>query len=925
MAVFKCKMCGGNLDIQDGSSVVECEYCGTKQTLPNGNDEIVVNMFNRANNLRLKYEFDKAAEVYEKILDIDNSQAEAHWGIVLCKYGIEYVEDPQTRERIPTCHRTQLESILTDADYQAALSYADVVAQSVYESQARAINEIQKKILQIVKSENPFDVFICYKETDDSGSKTRDSVIANEIYHELTNSGLKVFYAAITLEDKLGQEYEPYIYAALTSAKVMLVLGTKPEYFNAVWVKNEWARYLHLMRTDRGTKRTLIPCFRDMDAYDLPDDFSHLQALDMSGIAFMPDLIRNIGKLVGKTQGLDEGDVSVSVVSLLKRVSILLEDGEFARADELLEEILNRDPENARAYVGKMMISHSIRREEDIGLLPHSLLNDRNYEKALRFADDEYKQTLLQYEKSIADHIIEEKYLFAVAKKNQGQYIEASGLFERLGDYKDSVQQKADCIELENQRIYNSAAELKQSGDYLGAAKLFAGLGEYTDAKQQNADCIELENQRIYDSGVDLKQKKDYVRASKIFAGLGSFRDAKQQSEICIELENQRIYDSGVDLKQKKDYVRASKIFAGLGSFKDAKQQSEICIELENQRIYDSAVELMQNGEYIQASGVFSGIAGFKDAKQQSLNCVELENQRIYDSAERLKQKGDFREASKVFAGLGTFKDAKERVVECDTAESERIYQSGKSQMDSKNFVAAQNIFRKLGNYKDAKEKADECHNLELERIYQYGISILNDEQFTEAMDIFKKLGDYKDAKQQVLECHCGIICQEARVYGERGAYFVAIQHLDQVQNCQRAMKHKKIWEEKIRDYLNDIKRRDIFSCIPLGLILSLITVPIIAAIAGVFNVVSCIFNGIYPITTEMWYFIIISVVIATILLQLLIDLPSTLRREFYECEHCGHLSLTNTQPTGVQYQHTDLVCPQCGHTHWRERKVWKY
>ena len=27
------------------------------------------------------------------ILDIDNSNSEAHWGIVLCKYGIEYVED----------------------------------------------------------------------------------------------------------------------------------------------------------------------------------------------------------------------------------------------------------------------------------------------------------------------------------------------------------------------------------------------------------------------------------------------------------------------------------------------------------------------------------------------------------------------------------------------------------------------------------------------------------------------------------------------------------------------------------------------------------------------------------------------------------------------------------------------------------------
>jgi hypothetical protein len=42
----------------------------------------------------------------------------------LCRYGIEYVEDPRTHERVPTCHRTQYEPILTDADYLAALENA---------------------------------------------------------------------------------------------------------------------------------------------------------------------------------------------------------------------------------------------------------------------------------------------------------------------------------------------------------------------------------------------------------------------------------------------------------------------------------------------------------------------------------------------------------------------------------------------------------------------------------------------------------------------------------------------------------------------------------------------------------------------------------------------------------------------------------
>ena len=194
MAIYKCKMCGGTIEFEKGDTVGVCDSCGTKQTLPKTNNDVISNLFNRANNLRLKCEFDKSAQIYEKIIEQDDSEAEAHWGIVLCKYGIEYVEDPKTFKRIPTCHRTLFEAVTTDADYLAAIDYSDDAQQYIYESEARAIDRIQKDILAIVKNEKPFDVFTCYKETDENGKRTIDSTI--------------------TLEDKLGQEYEPYIVAA---------------------------------------------------------------------------------------------------------------------------------------------------------------------------------------------------------------------------------------------------------------------------------------------------------------------------------------------------------------------------------------------------------------------------------------------------------------------------------------------------------------------------------------------------------------------------------------------------------------------------------------------------------------------------------------------------------------------------------------
>ena len=537
MTIFKCKMCGGTLSVQDGATVAECEYCGTTQTVPTSNDEVIVNLFNRANNLRLKSEYDKAAEVYEKILDHDNTQAEAHWGVVLCKYGVEYVEDPLTKERIPTCHRTQMTSLLTDADYQAVLQYADSASRSVYEEQAATINELQKRILEIVKSEKPFDVFICYKETDESGARTKDSVIANEIYHELTNSGLKVFFAAITLEDKLGQEYEPYIFAALTSAKVMLVLGTKTEYFNAVWVKNEWSRYLHLMRADPKTKRTLIPCFRDMDAYDLPEEFSHLQALDMANIAFLPDLSRNIKKLIGSTSVsyvvqqnpvpiLSQYEPVVQIEQLLKRAFILIEDGEFKRADELLETVLNNDPENARAYIGKLMVKLCLHNDEELIECSSLISEDSNFKKAWRFADDEYRVVLMSYSQAFSEKGLEEKYQTAHSALQLGQYEEAKELFKSLGTYRDAKEYVAQCNELCQQMIYEKASNLLKEQRYDEAYDCFNQISGYADSAVLQKACS-------YEIAKSFAARGDYDSAVTHLTTILDYKDSKKLIRKC--------------------------------------------------------------------------------------------------------------------------------------------------------------------------------------------------------------------------------------------------------------------------------------------------------------------------------------------------------------------------------------------------------
>ncbi len=299
MITLNCKMCGGRMDVTENTSIFECEYCRSLQTIPATNDERIMHLHDRAIHHLHCSEFDKASIVYENILAENAQNAEAHWGLCLCRYGIEYVEDVRTHKRIPTCHRAQFKSILEDPEYLAALEYADPGSRVLYREEAEYIDKVQKDILSISAKEEPFDIFICYKETDDdTGARTKDSVLAQNLYNALTKEGYKVFFARITLESKLGTAYEPYIFAALNSASVMLVIGSKPAYFNAVWVKNEWNRYISLI--EQGQKKTLIPCYFDMSPYDLPDAFMHLQAQDMSKLGYEQDLIRGIGKIAEK-------------------------------------------------------------------------------------------------------------------------------------------------------------------------------------------------------------------------------------------------------------------------------------------------------------------------------------------------------------------------------------------------------------------------------------------------------------------------------------------------------------------------------------------------------------------------------------------------------------------------------------------------
>ena len=675
MSVFKCKMCGGNIEFNPGDSIGVCDSCGTKQTLPKLDDDRRANLYDRANHFRRNNEFDKAMSIYEKILEEDNTDAETYWSIVLCRYGIEYVEDPATHKRVPTVNRAQYSSVVSDKDYKSALKYGTPEQKELYKAEARAIDKIQKGILEISQKEEPFDVFICYKETDNQGRRTPDSVLANDLYHQLVQEGFKVFFSRITLEDKLGTAYEPYIFAALNSAKVMVVLGTKPEYFNAVWVKNEWSRYLALVNASGG-KKMLIPAYKDMDPYDLPEEFSHLQAQDMSKLGFMQDLIRGIKKIVSAdtpTKVVKETTAAAAPVSpvvntapLLERAFMFLEDGNWEDADTYCEKVLDQDPKNAQAYLGKLMAELQVNKQEDLKNCGKVFDTSSNYQKAVRFGDDDFSEQLKADNEENQKYIIYHDALKAMRKaSDEAGFKNAASKFDPVAGYKDSDSLKEQCLE--------KAEAYRKDGIYQAARKLMTGL-----------------------------KTEPYEAAISKLETIPGWKDADEQIEVCRNKIE--------EIKEQEDFDRL-----------EAERKAEQ-FNIKKESFKQKLKSGLKFGIPIIAAIVIIIIV---------LNVLIIPNVK-YNKATKLMEEKDYQSAITYFEKLDGFKDSAEQIENCNNLIVEEKYKDASALFEEKKYGDACTIFDEISDYKDSKEKADTCN-------YQMGVSAYQEKNYKEAVEYLEK------------------------------------------------------------------------------------------------------------------------------------------------------------------------------------------
>ena len=703
MPIIKCKMCGGDLNLTEGSTVCECEYCGTKQTVPSADNEKKLTLFSRAGRLLRACEFDTAAGVFETIVADFPQEAEAYWGLVLCKYGIEYVDDPATGKKIPTCHRSSFDSVRDDANFEQACENTDAVARRVYRDEARQIEELRQAILQVSGKEEPYDVFISYKETDEHGERTLDSVIAQDIYKELTNEGYRVFFSRISLEDKLGTEYEPYIFAALNSAKVMLVVGTDYENFDAVWVKNEWSRFLKLIA--KGEKKTLIPVFKNMDAYDMPKEFAKLAAQDMGKVGAMQDLVRGVEKIVGKKKAEPaqaqpvQQPVYVSggpnVTAMIERGHQALEDGEWEKADEFFDQALNMNAKCAEAFLGKFLAQ-----EKAVSL--DTALNQRLAE-CDRKAVTETKR--IQLDNARAGRLITENLIPGYSVR---YLLEKEIHFDP--SYPSTADYYADQAPKEKERL--------RADRLLARSERYAG-GELAESIKQSVkrfeDALNQKVQSARDAAVKAKKEKEAAYAVHMERAEEAVLIMRRDAENKREQDYREACRLRQEAKTIPEYGHAINYFrsTGLAEYKDSAKLADECrtaiAEIEEQQRKERAAKEEAERQRKEAEAKAAA-----ERAEQERQRREYEAKIAAEEAERQRNEQEKAEAARkkkkttigiIIAAIIVIGIVVAFVISKIVIPGKQ-YEEAENLLTESNYYEAYQAFGALGSYKDSAVRA---------------------------------------------------------------------------------------------------------------------------------------------------------------------------------------------------------------------------
>ncbi|MDE6004980.1 MAG: hypothetical protein K2G88_06300 [Oscillospiraceae bacterium] len=243
-----------------------------------------------------------------------------------------------------------------------------------------------------------------------------------------------------------------------------------------------------------------------------------------------------------------------------------MEDCDWEKADEYCEKVLDFDPENAQAYLGKLLVQLRLKKVEDLPNHNGNFSYSSNYQKTYRFGSDDLRTQLEIYNKqAIYNQAINEMN----AAEDDEQYNRAKSVFETIKGFLDVDKRIKECenkvLEYYYQKALFLMKEAKTDNDFQKAEKEFEKLGNYFDAKHKVFECqsraIEQRYQRALLIMKEARTDNDFHETEKEFKNLGNYSNAKQKAKECKERAFeyiQKIELNKLRMKKAKGLISAS-------------------------------------------------------------------------------------------------------------------------------------------------------------------------------------------------------------------------------------------------------------------------------------------------------------------------------------------------------------------------------
>ena len=494
MAIYKCKMCGGEMSLTGEETGARCPHCGGMQSLPPREPEAAENELRPMDEDALAPPVEETpeeapvVEVPEEAAPEEAPVEENAEEAAPEEAPVEENAEEAAPEEAPVEENAEEaapeETPDTDALLKQAVSF---LAMSNWTDTLVCCEQVLA-----VDAENPW-AYLCMLMADLNVSRPENlkfQVIPfdNNIYYQKT-----IAFADEQLRNELVG-YIEHINNRNEGARVDNIYTQANTLLQAAETAEDYLEAAELFSRipDHGDAAALEQTCREK-AESIRKDLIFTAGMEKMA-EDDPVALAEAAEIFGQIPGWRNADENAAFCR--ERIDALT-------AEKALEERkaqLRREKKkqfNRRAGIIRICITAALVLAVLIPLILFLLTPNRKYNKATDLKDEgKYDEAIAIFEelgryRDSRDQVTECKYLYAVAMKNTGEYEKAIEAFTALEDYKDSKEQIPLCRSAMKERDYNRGIAYMKKGEIVKAYELLKPLGEYKDSAQKTASMYE--------------------------------------------------------------------------------------------------------------------------------------------------------------------------------------------------------------------------------------------------------------------------------------------------------------------------------------------------------------------------------------------------------------------------------------------------